>query len=215
MIKIPEKEALRYFGLRGGEGGEEALSLLRSVIAEYEKNIEPRSVMREFPCDVSDGRVSVGGMNFESRDLARHLAGCARVVLLAVTLGAKADVMERAFSVRSAAMGAAAQAAGAAMVERFCDDECEALESKYSEEKLHITPRFSPGYGDLDIKYQRDFFALLDVTRRIGVTLTDTLMMAPSKSVTAFIGITDSPAHSFSKCLDCKNTDCPFRRESQ
>lgn len=33
-------------------------------------------------------------------------------------------------------------------------------------------------------------FSLLDCPKRIGVTLGDTLLMSPSKSVTAFIGIT-------------------------
>jgi hypothetical protein len=214
MTKIPENEALRYFGLRdGADAG--ALALLRSVIAEYEKSVEPRLVMLELPCASGGGGLSIGGAFFKSADLEKHLAGCESALLFAATLGAKADMLARSFSVRSAAAGAAAQAAGAAMVERFCDDECEKLEEKYSASGLHITPRFSPGYGDLSINSQTDFFRLLDVTRKIGVALTDTLMMTPSKSVTAFIGITKSPAHSFSKCLGCGNKTCPFRRETQ
>ena len=49
--------------------------------------------------------------------------------------------------------------------------------------------RFSPGYGDLPLDVQRPLFAALDVPRKIGVSLTDSLLMAPSKSVSAIIGI--------------------------
>ena len=52
-----------------------------------------------------------------------------------------------------------------------------------------ILQEHSPGYFDLDIKENKKFFELMDITKRIGLTLTDTYQMVPSKSVTAFIGI--------------------------
>ena len=51
-----------------------------------------------------------------------------------------------------------------------------------------MRPRFSPGYGDVSLEVQKDFFRLLPC-QRIGLTLMDTLIMSPEKSVTAFIGI--------------------------
>ena len=53
---------------------------------------------------------------------------------------------------------------------------------------LKTRPRYSPGYGDVPLEVQKDFFRLLPCTR-IGLTLMDTLIMAPEKSVTAFVGI--------------------------
>ena len=54
--------------------------------------------------------------------------------------------------------------------------------------KLHPTTRFSPGFGDFDIVHQRDILALLDCQKRIGLTLTDSNMLCPTKSVTAVVG---------------------------
>ncbi|MCR5275107.1 MAG: Vitamin B12 dependent methionine synthase activation subunit, partial [Clostridiales bacterium] len=48
---------------------------------------------------------------------------------------------------------------------------------------------FSPGYGDLPIEVQKEFLPLLDAERRLGITLSDSYLMSPSKSVTAIIGI--------------------------
>ena len=54
---------------------------------------------------------------------------------------------------------------------------------------LPLSARFSAGYGDVPLELQRDIFALLDCPRRIGLTLNESLLMSPSKSVTAIVGI--------------------------
>ena len=42
--------------------------------------------------------------------------------------------------------------------------------------------------GNVELSVQKEFFRLLPCTR-IGLTLMDTLIMSPEKSVTAFIGV--------------------------
>lgn len=74
-------------------------------------------------------------------------------------------------------------------------------------------PRFSPGYGDLPLALQRDIFHALDCARKIGLTLNDSLMMSPAKSVTAIIGITDRAGENTGKdCTGCDKQDCVFRK---
>ena len=38
---------------------------------------------------------------------------------------------------------------------------------------------------------QKDIFKILDCSKKIGLTLTDSLLMSPTKSVTAIVGIKD------------------------
>ena len=52
-----------------------------------------------------------------------------------------------------------------------------------------LVRRYSPGYGDFPLEAQRELLGILDTPRAIGVSLTDTLLMAPSKSVSAVIGV--------------------------
>jgi 5-methyltetrahydrofolate--homocysteine methyltransferase len=52
-----------------------------------------------------------------------------------------------------------------------------------------LRPRFSAGYGDLPLEYQKKIFDLLDPHTQIGLTLNDSYLMSPSKSVTALIGV--------------------------
>ena len=54
---------------------------------------------------------------------------------------------------------------------------------------MRAAAALSPGYGDLALDVQKDIFALLDCERQIGLTLGDSLLMSPGKSVTAFAGI--------------------------
>ena len=75
-----------------------------------------------------------------------------------------------------------------------------------------LKPRFSPGYGDLPLEMQRDIFRVLDCSRKIGLTLNESLLMSPSKSVTAIVGIGgEEYQKEKNKCGACPNLDCAFR----
>ena len=74
-----------------------------------------------------------------------------------------------------------------AAIEAVCDKLCCEIAEQYSQYKLR--PRFSPGYGDLSLYVQRDIVRILDTYRKIGLTLSDSLLMIPQKSVTAIVGL--------------------------
>ena len=73
-------------------------------------------------------------------------------------------------------------AVGTAAIEQLCDDFCSHLPKPQR-------PRFSPGYGDLPLETQGPLLQLLEAERLLGVGLTDSLLMTPTKSVTAFVGL--------------------------
>ena len=72
-------------------------------------------------------------------------------------------------------------------MEGGCDRLCRRLAEQFPDRQL--TSRFSPGYGDLPLAMQQDVMEALDCGRTVGITLTDSLLMTPSKSVTAIIGM--------------------------
>ena len=72
------------------------------------------------------------------------------------------------------------------MIEQECDKVQKNIEKENS---AKTRQRYSPGYFDLDISEQKKIFSLLEITKRCGITLTDTCQMIPTKSVTAFTGI--------------------------
>ena len=105
------------------------------------------------------------------------------------------------------------QAASVALLEEFCDEKNRELKEEYEKQGLYLRPRFSPGYGDFSLECQRQMVPALDLGKRIGVTLTDSLLMAPSKSVTAVIGISEIPVNCrIQGCEICQKKDCAYRR---
>lgn len=119
--------------------------------------------------------------------LAPRTLGCrdGERVYLCGTVGAAFDAWQRRLSVTSAADALVAQAIGAAAIERTMDE----LERETAAAVLApgetLSPRRSPGYGDLPLTLSREILEHLDAPRRIGVTLTESLLLVPSKSVTA------------------------------
>ena len=200
------KEALRY--LRARPDDETAGILVDTVYLKLRNEVQARSVLQKHSITVDEAGVTLDtGVRFTSRDLARHLKGCDKALLLAATLGSRVDVAIRRLALGSVAEGAAAQAVAAALIESYCDS----VQAQADTDGLAQRPRFSPGYGDWRLEEQRLLFPVLDCAKRIGLTLTDGLMMAPSKSVTAIIGLSEDVACMWNKCMTCGNVNCPYR----
>ena len=104
------------------------------------------------------------------------------------------------------------QAIGAERVEALCDAFCADVKRRAAEEGLCPRPRFSPGYGDVPLELQRDIFRVLDCPRKIGLTLNGSLLMTPSKSVTAVIGLGNNEIQpEKEKCSACNKVACAYR----
>ena len=128
---------------------------------------------------------------FEQRSekLKKNLLGCDKAVLFAATIGSVIDRLIRRFEKADPKMGLLLQGLGAERVESLCDAFNEEVKEICKETGRETRMRSSPGYGDLPIEVQKVFLPLLDAERRLGITLSESCLMAPSKSVTAIIGV--------------------------
>ena len=152
-------------------------------------------------------------MNITSRSLGRNLKGCGSVVLFGVILGIGVDLMMKRFSLTDMAKTVVLQACAAAYLEEYLDQLQEKIGEELRQQEKWLRPRFSPGYGDFDIHHQKDILQMLDTAKTIGLTMTDSYMLTPVKSVTALIGISDSDEKCHIKgCESCGKTDCIYRR---
>lgn len=186
-MNVDRKEIFRY--LSAGDMPPEALNAqIDRALSLAESAVCPRSVHAAYACEAKEDGVSVGGVWFAGSSLGRNLRPCRRTFLLAVTLGVEADLLLRRESQRGAANGAVMQAVLTECIEQACDRAERELASSLAPGET-LRPRFSLGYGDTLLADQKLFFALLPVTKRLGVSLSDSFLMTPTKSVTAFVGI--------------------------
>lgn len=211
-IQTDRAEVLRYLGYKRGSGAEIPL-VVDECINEIHTALQCKACYDRFKISEKEhGTLNLGFAETSSAALRKNLRGCDEIIVFTATIGFEVDRIIQKYSILSPAHAVTAQAAGAAAIEKWCDLLCERFKQRCISEKRYLRPRFSPGYGDLSIKLQSDIIHILDCTRKIGVSLTDSLIMLPGKSVSAIIGISDKDIGCRSGCEVCENTQCEFRR---
>ena len=161
------------------------------------------------------GILRIEGMDIQSGALEKNLRGCSEVCLMAATIGFAPDrLAARASAAGQVSRAVMIQAAGAALIEAWCDQVNGIIRQEAAARGKYLRPRFSPGYGDFSLQHQEALFRILDVQKRIGVTLTEHLLMMPSKSVTALIGLSETDERCTpAGCESCERAEsCAFRR---
>lgn len=179
-LNISVKDILRYASCP--VPSDETLDLLSVCLNKTEGEIVPKLISTELERDAMDKFCE------NSKLLTEYFSGCEKAVLFVATIGNGIDRLTASASVTSVAEAQMYQAIGTQQVEELCDTFCKELKEKYKKSACILRPRVSPGYGDLKLEVQKDVFRILDCSR-IGISLTDSLLMRPSKSVTAFIAV--------------------------
>lgn len=203
---VNKKEILRYAGV--GESSSE----LERLIDECLEKVLPKLVYKVCFCELPIKDFDM----CSSQDLEKNLADCSSVVLFCATIGIEIDRLIWRYSSVSPIKSLMFQAIGTERIESLCD----LFNNEIKEEKKavgkHTRPRFSAGYGDFPIEAQKDIIRVLDTSRKIGVNLNESLLMSPSKSVTAIIGISDKKiCEDKNKCELCKKENCEYRRRNE
>lgn len=182
LPSVDRREVFRYSGVRSSSGETSELnSLLDTAISLSADILRPRVCF----CELLLSECDFCG----SADLARHLDGCQSVIIFASTLGVELDRLILRYGVTSPSVALMLEALGNERIEALCDAFCDSLSERKSTAGSVVTSRFSAGYGDLPLEYQKNVFELLDPPSRIGLTLNSSYLMSPSKSVTAIVGV--------------------------
>ena len=203
--RLNREEILRYLGYKDSGVTERIEQLLNRCEAETLKILQSKYIYRRFP---GTALVLFGN------DIQEHLKNCNEIFLLGATAGIELDKRIRRYMVTEPDVGVVMDSCGIQAVEQIADLAEKEMEQEVSAEGCHLTWRFSPGYGDLPLETQRELVHVLDTHRKIGVSLTESCLMVPSKSVTAILGISDTKRDvRKNKCNFCNNRErCAFRK---
>lgn len=193
-LNIDKKETYRYLGYHFG--GEVPLDAeLEKMVDELTKKVAeaatPRCAYEVYDLKVTAGECILSQnealLTIKSARLAAHIKGCRQAILFAATIGPGVDMLIRRYNGRSTIKPAILQAAGASAIEAFADEVTERIKDSFINYTFKM--RFSPGYGDFSLEHQNDFFRLLGLEKNLGMSLNSALLMSPSKSITAVIGV--------------------------
>ena len=215
--KLNRSEAFRYMGVRGGMK-EKINGELLKITDECEetllKTIEPRYVYKVCRIERLNDEVKVVDttLTLKGHDICEHLKECDRCIFFCVTLSAGVDRLIRRYEAEGMEKALVADSLASAAVEQACElaeEEIRAAVGNYG-----YTWRFSPGYGDFPLETQREFLKLIDAPKRIGVNVTEDLILVPGKSVTALIGVSENEIPKARRgCGSCNMRErCQYRK---
>lgn len=210
-FEIDERAVLRHQGYKPSSPVSDTVKeLLAGSIDRASQFARPQGIWKiERIEEIGKEFVSIsGGLEIHSEQVARLLKGCIELVLFAVTIGPETEdeaarLMEEGDGAESLMLDCVASEA----VEGCANHVNKLVQDNAHRRGLHLTPRFSPGYGDWTVEHQSELFEALD-PGRIGIKLTDSSMMIPRKSVSAIVGLgpIDAIRTGASPCKGCVTT---------
>lgn len=184
-IEPDKNEALRYMGYKAKEMSDEFKVLFDECLAEYKKAASYKAVYRFTDiCQGEDDENNLGFCKICNSSLYKNLSGCKCAAVFVATSGLGVDRLIMRYSKTSPARATVTDCIASSAIEVWCDRVNEEIGRNFK-----TKPRFSPGYGGVSLEYQRDVLSFLDAHKKLGITLSDALLMKPVKSVTAFVGI--------------------------
>ncbi len=208
-------EIMRYLGAKAFDT--QLSAQLEECISLLCKTMQPRRIYRVFPIQWHDSVPYLEALPLEGADIAMHLSGCEQAALISVTLSSAVDALIRRFQTQNMAKAVMLDAAAGAAVEFVCQQvEKEILANANFP---YHTERFSAGYGDFPLTAQKGILALLNAQRTIGLTVTNSNLLLPMKSVTAIIGLSHHPTKDARRfgcgksCAECPHIkNCAYQK---
>ncbi len=219
---IDRSEVLRYLGYRNQELTAGLSARIDAAMRRSLALARPRASIRFFDvcgrAPQADGTpaIQLAGTALElaGASMQAHMADAVAVGVMAATIGMGVEQELRRLSLTDPVGQLLFDAAATATVERCADAAEASIVAEAARRGLYANQRFSPGYGDLPLQTQGTLLATLDAQRHLGITLSPTLLMSPTKSVTAVVGLCRTPQPtSRSSCASCFcRTFCMLRK---
>lgn len=187
--------------------GEDQEARVLSLIATVRSVISPKGIYRVAYVDSkTEDSITLDGVPFKSNILRRHCEKVERVFPYVVTIGSEIEDVET--SAEDALESYYLDLIGNAAVVKARNSLKKTLAKRYG---LGNLSSLGPGQlQDWPLEEQGRLFGLLgDVERAIGVTLNDSFLMLPRKSLSGIYFPTET---TFFACQLCPREQCPSRK---
>lgn len=194
---FPKKELiLTRLGYKSGvtELKENDITLIERGIQQAEALCKPSGAYLIVPIlSINNSEIVLeNGIKFDSAGLLKLLKNSKSVVLMGSTVGK--EVTDRIYNEvekGNAAAGLIIDSVASQTADAILNSMTELLSKMLIRQgKVLTRHRYSPGYGDLPLSYQKIIFEALQL-EKLNMALTEKFMLKPEKSVIAIAGIED------------------------
>lgn len=199
-LKIRDS-ALKYLGYYGQGPEASFLELFDSCLEEVQN-------LQHFKASYATYTLENNPICLDYPELDSFFQGCHEVVYIGCTLGIELERKIRYYQTFDLTRMCVLDSIASAYIEEACD--------VFEEEHLpkNRTYRFCPGYGKVPLELNKEIAQYIDLYRKTGITITDTNLLLPQKSMIGFIGI--GKENTKKNCNGCMHRDtCSYRKRGQ
>lgn len=188
----PAKNSVfRRMGLKTKNSIEDINNDIEEYLKYAESAFAAKARAEEFNIDHKDEQsFIINGIEIISAQLSKLLRNSPKAYIMCATIPKKdVDRISGAITEGQGLKALAMDAYASEYVDGALDYLMERKNSQLKRTGRKLTKlRFSPGYGDLDIKYQKKFFDMLEL-ESMGVSINQKYLLSPEKSVIAIAGV--------------------------
>ncbi len=196
----------RYLRHTSGELSQEWEAEIDAGLEHAMRLSRPNEVCKSFRISVSEGITFLDyGFKVPSKALEALLGDANEVWVVACTIGHDITNQIKREMICNPSRGIILDACASVVIEAYA----ESINNRLAKG----VRRFSPGYGDFDLSFQKVFAKLLDMEKNIGVYLSPAGLMVPEKSILFLLG--SGNMKNEEKCVSCETcllSNCEYRR---
>ncbi|MDD8048397.1 MAG: vitamin B12 dependent methionine synthase [Thomasclavelia sp.] len=200
-IQRLKDNALKYLGYNGQLIDDLTLKYLDKGISEIEEIASFKSIYNKYALN----DLKINNISLDYPDFRELFKKCNEIMVVGYTLGIDVDRYLKKLSISNMTYMIVFDAIASSYLELKADE---------YEDSLNLgkrTFRFCPGYGKVPIELNQDLVKLLDTSKHIGLTIQDSNIFLPQKSMIGLIGLGDNSVKK--SCTNCQNYhDCRFRK---
>lgn len=213
LIKAEEIELL--LGYPANQTPEHFSELINEALAESNSKVEIKAGYRiaDVQCSQEDfNGLTIGGKYFNLHKIVTGiLKKSENIALFSLTIGEAMETKSKElFKSGDLVSGYIYDAVASIAAETCADALHEHIKEKMLLKNQKVTNRYSPGYCNWKVDEQHLLFSLLP-QNFCGISLTESALMMPIKSISGIIGIGEKVKYSEYSCSDCNIKDCTYR----
>ncbi|HSH19736.1 MAG TPA: vitamin B12 dependent-methionine synthase activation domain-containing protein [Draconibacterium sp.] len=155
--------------------------------------------------------IKIGKYNFNpSKIVTTQFKNASSFALFICTAGSEiSEYTKKLSSKGDPLLGYVFDVVGSVTVEKATDKIQKSLEEECQQAGLGISDRFSPGYCEWSVSEQQMLFALMP-ENFCGVTLSESSLMSPIKSVSGIVAIGNGLSQKGYQCHWCSEKNCIY-----
>ena len=164
--------------------------------------------------DYSEGKILLNGKEiFPQHKICIYLKKSEKIGVFICSAGEKFSILSKKANLEGDYLkGYIIDTFGSIIAERTADFIHNEIKQIAEKADLKVTNRYSPGYCNWNLSNQRELFSLLP-ENFCNISLTDSMLMLPIKSVSGIIGIGKNVKYLDYKCRTCNDKNCVYRQQ--